>query len=282
MSIPTASSPAATPPIAVTGATGRLGGRVARILADAGVTQRLLVRDLSRAPQLPGATAALAPFGDGAAVQQALTGVSTALLVSASETPDRLDQHRTFVDAAVAAGVRHLVYISFLGAAPDATFTLARDHWATEEHVRVSGLSFTFLRDSMYAELLPMLVGQDGVIRGPAADGRVSAVAQDDIAEVAALVLREPAAHVGRTYDLTGPEALTLTEVGNILTAATGRTVTYHPETVQEAYASRAAYGAPDWQVDAWVSSYTAIAAGEMAAVSTAVADITGHPPRSM
>ena len=120
------------------------------------------------------------------------------------------------------------------------------------------------------------------MIRGPAGDGRVSAVAQDDIAEVAALVLRDPAAHAGRTYDLTGPGALTLTEVASILTAATGRTVTYLPKTVQEAYASRAAYGAPDWQVDAWVSSYTAIAAGEMAAVSTAVADITGHPPRSL
>ncbi|SNS68513.1 Uncharacterized conserved protein YbjT, contains NAD(P)-binding and DUF2867 domains [Geodermatophilus pulveris] len=278
MSIPRAAAP---PPVAVTGATGGLGGRVARILAGTGVAQRLLVRDPSRAPRVPGATTAVATFGDRAAVRQALTGVPTVLMVSASETPDRLDQHRAFVDAAVDAGVRHLVYVSFLGAAPDATFTLARDHWATEQHVRASGLSATFLRDNLYADFLPALVGEDGVIRGPAGDGRVSAVARDDVAEVAAVVLRDPGAHVGRTHDLTGPAALTLAEVADTLTAATGRAVTYHAETVQEAYASRAATGAPDWQVDAWVSTYTAIAAGEMAAVSTAVADVTGRPPRS-
>jgi uncharacterized protein YbjT (DUF2867 family) len=120
------------------------------------------------------------------------------------------------------------------------------------------------------------------VIRGPAGDGRVAAVAQDDIAEVAALVLREPAAHAGRSHDLTGPQALTLAEVATILTAATGRPVTYHPETVEEAYASRASYGAPGWLLDAWVSTYTAIAAGEMAAVSSAVPDLTGHPARTL
>ena len=270
------------PSIAVTGATGRLGGRVARLLADAGIAQRLLVRDPSRAPRLPGATAVVAPFGDPTAVRRALTGTSTVLMVSASETPDRVDLHRSFVDAAVAAGVEHLVYVSFLGAAPDATFTLARDHWATEEHVRASGLAHTFLRDNLYADFLPMLAGEDGVIRGPAGDGRVSAVAQDDIAEVAAIVLRHPGSHAGRTHDLTGPRAVSLAEVAATLTAATGRPVTYHAETVPEAYASRARYGAPDWQVDAWVSTYTAIAAGELAAVSSAVADVTGHPPRSL
>jgi NAD(P)H dehydrogenase (quinone) len=87
---------------------------------------------------------------------------------------------------------------------------------------------------------------------------------------------------VGCTYDLTGPAALTFAEAADILTALTGRKVTYHAETIEEAYASRAGYGAPDWQVDAWVSTYTAIAGGEMAGVSSAVADITGHPARSL
>ncbi|NUP04210.1 MAG: NAD(P)H-binding protein, partial [Nonomuraea sp.] len=69
-------------------------------------------------------------------MERALDGASTVLFVSASESADRLDRHRAFVDAAVAAGVAHLVYVSFYGAAPDATFTLARDHWATERHIR--------------------------------------------------------------------------------------------------------------------------------------------------
>ena len=94
-------------------------------------------------------------------------------MVSAAESADRLDQHRTFIDAAAEAGVRHIVYTSFLGAAPDATFTLARDHWVTEEHIRASGLAFTFLRDSFYLDFLPALAGEDGVIRGPAGDGLV-------------------------------------------------------------------------------------------------------------
>lgn len=269
-------------PLAVTGSTGRLGGRVARRLAAAGVPQRLLVRDPARAPDLPGAAVVRAPYGDGAAVRAALEGVDTVLLVSASETPDRVAQHRTAVDAAADAGVAHLVYVSFLGAAPDATFTLARDHWATEEHVRARGLTATFLRDSLYADFVPALVGEDGAIRGPAGEGRVAPVAQDDVADVAVAVLRDPAAHAGRTYDLTGPRALTLAEVAEVLSAATGRAVRYVPETVAEAYASRASSGAPDWQVEAWVSTYTAVAAGEMDVVSPAVPDLLGRPARPL
>ncbi|WP_409330915.1 SDR family oxidoreductase [Trujillonella humicola] len=269
-------------PIAITGTTGRLGGRVARRLAAAGVPQRLLVRDPARAPRLPGADAVRAPYGEPDAVRAALEGVATVLMVSASETPDRVDQHRAFVDAAAAAGVGHLVYVSFLGAAPDATFTLARDHWATEEHVRAAGLTHTFLRDALYADFAVHLVGDDGVIRGPAGDGRAAVVAQDDIADVATVVLGDPGAHAGATYDLTGPEELSLAEVADVLARVTGRPVSYVPESVEEAYASRAPSGAPDWQVDAWVSTYTAIAAGEMAGVSSAVPDLTGHPARTL
>jgi uncharacterized protein YbjT (DUF2867 family) len=203
-------------------------------------------------------------------------------MVSASESADRVDQHRAFVDAAASAGVGHLVYTSFVGAAPDATFTLVRDHWATEQHIRASGMAFTFLRDNLYADFLPGMVGDDDVLRGPAGDGRAAVVAQDDIADAATAVLTDPAAHAGRTYDLTGPEALTLHGVAAVLSEATGRRITYHPETVEQAYRSRAGYGAPDWQVDAWVSTYTAIANGELAEVSDAVPALTGHPATSL
>ncbi|MBI1378376.1 MAG: NAD(P)H-binding protein [Frankiales bacterium] len=268
--------------IGVTGSTGRLGGRVAARLAGSGARQRLLVRDPSRAPQLSGADVVAASYDEGAAVSRALEGVEVALMVSASESVDRVAQHLTFVDAAAAAGVQHLVYVSFLNAHPDATFTLARDHWATEQHIGRSGMSFTFLRDSLYADDMLRLAGDDGVIRGPAGDGRASVVAIDDVADVATEVLLRSAAHRDVAYSVTGPEALTLDEVAAVLTRRLGRTYRFHDETLEEAYASRAAYDAPDWLVEAWVSTYTAIAAGEMATVSTAVEHITGRPATSL
>jgi uncharacterized protein YbjT (DUF2867 family) len=269
-------------PLGITGSTGRLGGRVARKLADAGVAQRLLVRDPSRAPQLTGASAFPGSYADRQAVTAALQGLRTVLMVSASESPDRMGQHRAFIDAAAAAGIRQVVYISFYGAAPDCTFTLGRDHFATEEYLRASGMAFTFLRDNLYADFFPAMVGEDGVIRGPARQGLVAAVAQDDIADAAVAVLRDPEAHAGATHSLTGPEALSLDEVAAVLTERKGRPVVYHPETVAEAYASRAVYAAPDWQVDAWVSTYTAIAAGELAGVTNDVEKLSGHPATSL
>ncbi|GAQ59911.1 SDR family oxidoreductase [Streptomyces scabiei] len=266
------------PALAVTGSTGRLGGRVARRLAVREVPQTLLVRSPERAPRLPGAVAVRAEYADRNAVREALTGTRTVFMVSASESADRLAQHRAFVDAVAEAGVRHLVYLSFHGAAPDATFTLARDHFHTEQHIRASGLTYTFLRDNLYAEFVPDIVGEDGVIRGPAGDGRAAFVGQDDIADAAAAVLLRPDDHAGATYDLTGPESLSLYRAAAILSEHFGRTVTYRPETVEEAYASRSSYDAPPWQLDAWVSTYTAIASGELDGVSDAVPRLTGHP----
>lgn len=274
--------PGTTRLLGITGATGNIGGRAARALAARGVAQRLVVRDPSRAPSLPEAEVAQASYADFEAVRRALVGCRTVLMVSASESATRLDEHRTFVDAAAAAGVDHLVYTSYVGAGPHATFTLARDHHATEEHIKASGMAWTFLRDNLYLDFLPLLVGADGVVRGPAGSGRLAGVAQDDVAAVAVAVLSDPAAHAGSTYDLTGPEALTLAEVAAVLSGHLGRVVSFHDEGLEEAFASRASYGAPDWQVEAWVSTYTAIAAGEMAGVSGDVERITGRPPLSL
>jgi len=269
--------------VAVTGATGGLGGRVARRLAGRGVGQRLIVRDAARAPELNGAEAVVATYGDTEAMRRALDGVATLLLVSASEDRERVKLHTSAVDAAVAAGVERVVYTSFYGAAPDCTFTFGRDHWHTEEALKASGLRSTFLRDNLYIDFLPLLAGADGVIRGPAGDGRVAAVARDDIADAAVAVLLgdggDPARHDGRGYDMTGPEALTLAEIAEELSRVAGRPISYQEETVEEAYASRASYGAPDWEVDGWVSTYTAIANGDLEQVSGDLEALAGHPP---
>src|SRR4051794_11095245 len=271
------------PALAVTGSTGGVGGQVARLLAASGLAQRLPVRDVARAPVLDGAVPVpFTDYGDHDSVVEALRGVTTLFMVSAAENADRLGQHHTFVDAAAAAGVRHVVYTSFAGAAPDSTFTLGRDHFHTEERIRASGMDWTFLRDNLYLDFFSSIVGEDGVIRGPAGDGVVAAVTRQDVAASAAQVLADPAQHVGSTYVMTGPEALTMTQVAEIIARVQGREVSFHDETVEEAYESRKQWDAPDWQYDAWVSTYTAIAAGELAEVTDHVLRLTGRPPSSL
>ena len=263
--------------LAITGATGHIGGTTARLLTDAGEQLRLLVRDPSRAPSLPGAEVRQAAYGDAGCVA-ALIGVDTLLMVSGAESDDRVGEHRAFVEAAVEAGVRHVVYTSFVGASDSSGFLLGRDHGATEEIIRRSGLEHTFLRDNFYAEVLPFFADDQGAVKGPAGTGRVAAVSRRDVAEVAAVVLRDPSTHAGATYDLTGPEALTLDEVASVLTDLTGRPHRFVDETMDEARASRAHFGAPDWLVDAWISTYTAIRDGELEDVSEDVPRLLGRP----
>ncbi|WP_115728216.1 SDR family oxidoreductase [Actinomyces culturomici] len=269
----------ASPVLGITGSTGRIGGRVARLLADAGATQVLLARTPSRAPALPGATVRACSYEDTPASREALSGLDALFMVSASESAERLAQHLAFVEAARAVGVPRIVYLSFQGASPDATFTLARTHAATEEAIRASGMTWTFLRDSFYLDFFADLVGEDGVIRGPAGNGRCGAVAIDDVARVAAAVLLDLDAYEGRTLDLTGPEALTMDEVAAVISRVEGREVSFHDETVEEAYEFRKRWPAPQWQYDAWVSTYTAIRNGELALVTRDVEEATGRAP---
>ena len=270
--------------LAVTGATGALGGQVARTLAgsDFRFDLRLLVRYPARAPDID-TDVRTCEYADEAAAVVALRGVSTLFMVSAAEAPDRREQHRTFIRAAARAGVGHVVYTSFAGAAPDATFTHGRDHFDAESTIRETGMAWTFLRDNFYLDVLPLYADREGVIRGPADGGRVAAVARADVAATAVAVLRDPAAHAGATYTLTGPESLTLDEVATRAGAVLGRVLRFEDETVEEAYASRrAAYGAEQWQLDAWVSTYPAIADGSVARVTDDVRRVTGRPPRTL
>jgi uncharacterized protein YbjT (DUF2867 family) len=253
---------------------------VARRLAERGVPQRLVVRDADRAPKLPGADVVVAPgYHDRRAMAKALRGADTLLLVSGRESATRVEEHVSAIDAAVDAGVQRVVYTSFLGAAPDAVFTLARQHDATERHILSTGLSHTFLRSAMYLDFVPFLASADGVIAGPGGDGRCAFVARDDVADVAVALLTDPIPRTGRTYDVTGEERLSLTDAAAVLAEVAGRPVRYVEETVAEAYASRAHHGAPAFEVEGWVTSYEAIAAGELDVVTDVVRTLTGRAP---
>src|SRR5580700_2618812 len=266
--------------IAVTGATGQVGGRVATTLAARGARQRVIVRDRGRAPNIEGAEIRTASgYADTDSMRSAVEGADTVLLVPGRESANRLAEHRSAIDAIVAAGATRVVYLSFVNAAPDSVFTLGRDHYATEQHIRGSGIGFTFLRMALYMDFVPNnMVGPDGIIAGPAGDGRVAAVLRADVADAAVGALLDER-HVGQTYDLTGPEAFTLDEAAAVLSRLTGKAIRFHNETIDEAYASRAKYGAPMWEVDGWVTTYTAIAAGEEERVSDSVRLLSGHAP---
>lgn len=270
--------------IGITGATGAIGSRVARTLVAQGHEPRLIVRDATRVEAgLHGLPIAVVPGGyaDEPELRGALDGIDVLLLVSGAESADRMDHHAAAVRATRDAGVERVVYTSFFGAAPDCIFTLGRDHHATEQLIRDAGLEFTFLRDNLYLDLLPLLGGEDRVLRGPAGEGRLAGVARDDVAAVAAAALLDDA-HASETYELTGPESLTLAEAAAVMEETLGLPFSYVDETLDEAYASRASYAAPDWQVEAWVSTYTAIAAGEMDGVSDDVPRILGRPALSL
>jgi uncharacterized protein YbjT (DUF2867 family) len=268
--------------IAVTGASGGIGGRVAWRLAERGVRQRLVVRDPARAPEIESAEVRRASaYGARSEMTAALAGAETLMFVPAPESEDRVEQHLAAVDAAVEAGVARIVYLSFVGASPEATFTLARDHWATEQRIRSAGVDFTFLRMSLYIDFLPRMVSPTGVIAGPADGGRVGAVTRDDLADAAVAVLTS-GGHEGETYDITGPEAFSLDRAAAEMGRASGRPILFRDETLEEAYASRAVYSAPHWEVEGWVTTYAAIAAGELDVVSGEVERLAGHPPAGL
>jgi NAD(P)H dehydrogenase (quinone) len=298
---------------AVTGSTGEVGRRVAEGLACRGLKQRLVVRDPVRAPHLPGAEVArVSSYGDARGMGQALSGTETLFLVSAhdiigvthrsmmSGVPvpafDRVHEHIAAVAAAAAVGVRRIVYLSFVGAAPDATFILSREHFHTEEYIRSTGLAFTFLRQNLYMDKVAQHVSRSDVIRAPAGQGRVAWVSRDDVADSAIGALVLPG-HEGQVYDITGPEALTMAETAERLSAALGRRITYEAQTPHEARTARntsrmeemevsrkarTCQGLTDVEVEIWISHYLQIATGEAASVSDSVPMLCGRPAESL
>jgi NAD(P)H dehydrogenase (quinone) len=264
--------------VAVTGASGHLGRLVARELSTRGVRQRVVTRSPARTPLLDDAEVAIADYADVAAMSDALDGVGTLFFVSGHEAHDRLDLHRGVVQAAARAGVRRVVYTSFMGAAPQASFSYARDHAHTERAIIDAGMALTALRDSLYADWAPLFVGADGVVRGPAGNGTVAWVARADVARLAVAVLLDDT-HAGAIYDVSGPSATDMDETVRLLSAVTGREISYHAETVDEARASRAGAGVEDWQIEGWIGSYLAIATGEVGVTSHTIEALTGRRP---
>ena len=268
--------------IGITGVTGKLGSYVADLIDQQGIASIHLARSPERAKFYSSAEIRRMSYANTPEVVEALKGIDTLLMVSVRENPERVMEHKEFLDAAKLAGVEHIVYTSFYGADEKATFTLSRDHAQTEAYIKELGFTYTFLRDNFYLDFLIDIALENGEIRGPAGSGKVSAVARKDTSSVAAEILLHAKKWENQTLNLTGPEDLSMEEIVALLSKEAGKTITYVDESVEEAYESRKKWPAQNWEYDAWVSTYTSIKVVEQAGVSTDVEKVLGRPAMSL
>lgn len=269
--------------ILITGATGNIGSEFTKQLSAQKVPVRVMARSSKGAEAvaaLEGAEVVIGDFNDAKAIADALEGVDRAfLLTNSSEQAEA--QQSTFVDIASNLGVKHIVKLSQWSASPDSPVGFLRYHAAVEQKIREAGMEYRFLRPNLFMQGL--LAFRETIIRqgqffAAAGDAKISAVDVRDIAAVALAALTEEG-HAGRTYDLSGPEALTHGEMAEKLSKALGRQIQYvdvPPEAMMEALLS---IGLPRWQADGLIEDYAHYRRGEASAITSGVQDATGAPP---
>lgn len=268
--------------ILITGATGNTGSEILKRLCSAGIPIRAMQRPGRASSALPGVEIAEADFDDPNSIRRALDGVDRAYLVTNStERAER--QQLGFVEAASAAGVRHIVYLSQFHAATNSPVRFLHYHAVVENAIASSGIAFTHLRPNLYMQALlgfsPTITSQ-GRFFAPAGDARVSLVDVRDIADVAVAALTEDI-HQGKTYDVTGPQAISHSEIASQLSDALGKRITFVDIPESAMRETLVSIGFPPWQADGLVEDYAHYRRGEAAGVSVAVQQVTGHPPRS-
>ena len=268
--------------LVVTGSTGHVGRLVAGELSTRGMRQRLLVRDPLRAPDIAGAEIAMADYGDTQSIADALEPDDRVFMVSLHEGPEqRIPHHRAFIEAAASAGVAHIVYLSFIAAGPDAIFLHARSHGETERMLAESGVSWTAIRNSMYADDIPGWFDSDGLNTVPADEGRMSFSYRPELARAIAVTLTEPG-HEGKTYDIVTPQSVSMRELAEIAWAVTGQNYRYAPTSDtwwEERWRAR---GKEPWAIEAGLTSYAALRAGEFDVTSDDYRNLTGEDPLSV
>lgn len=271
--------------VLVVGATGQVGGAVVRELSAARVPFRALVRSPEKADDLRGYDAEIA-IGDlehPESLDDALRGISAAFLVTPSG-PRQPDLEGAFADAAARATERpHVVKVAALGWEKGQT-ALSRWHREAVERLVSAGQPHTVLAPNYFMQNL--LAGANsighGVLAQPAVDEPIGWVDARDIAAVAAHILQNPAPHEGRSYVITGPEALTYQQVADHLAAARGRAVRYQPASDAEVRRWLLAAGLPEYRVDALAELTELQRTGGAAVVTDEVTKATGRPARSI
>jgi uncharacterized protein YbjT (DUF2867 family) len=245
--------------ILVTGATGNTGSAVLQQLERRRAVVRAMVRSSKDASRVPNtsATVVVGNFDDPRSLEAALDGVTRAYLVTPS-SPDAEAQQVRFAELAAAAGLERLVKLSQFAAEESSPVRFLRYHATVERRIRELGIGFTFLRPNLYFQgllALQPMIAAEGHFVAPIGDARVSAVDVRDIAAVAAIALTEES-HDGKIYTITGPAAMTHTEIASALSRAIGRRVAFVDVPSDAFAAALKAAGVPPWQVDGLVEDY--------------------------
>jgi len=269
--------------IVVTGVTGVVGGYVARELAARGVPFRMVVRDPRRTPELPAAEVAVASYEDRESLAGALEPGDRVFMVSMHQAYDRrLELHRAFIDEAVRRRVGHVVYLSFIGAGANASFSHARSHGATETMLRDSGLSWSAVRNGMYGDEIASWFDPDGRITGSGGEGRISFSYRPELGQSIAVLLADEAYDDRDRVTITTPDAVSLRELAALATDLTGDDYRYEPLDREDWIAYRRSVGRPEWSIEAGISYYDGVSRGEADVVSRDFEELTGTPARTV
>jgi len=271
--------------IVITGAGGRLGRLIAAELKTKVKPSDVTLgsRDPQKLADLAaqGFKAVRADYDDAASLEKAFSGADTLLVISGDTDVDvRIAQHRRAFDAAKKAGVGNLVYVSFTNPSATSLFPFAAVNADSEAYLKASGLPYTIVRNGQYAENLANGLAhakQSGVLAQPGAAGKVAYITRADIATAIASVLTQDG-HVGKTYELTGPEAVDLSQIAAALSDALGKPIQAVDADPQEFAKVLASVGLPPYYVRALLGIFAAAAAGEYAAVSQDAEKFAGRP----
>ena len=276
--------------IVVTGATGQAGSEVVRALAARGERVRAFVRDPGPARPKLGANVELAvgDLADPRSVRAALDGAGT-LFLSCADDPRRVGWETSAIDAAVAAGVRRVVKLSAVGAAPGSPVAFWDWHGRVEEHLRASGTGWVILRSSWYMSNLLAAAAQvaaEGRLYAPAGQARIAMIDPRDVGAAAAEVLLSPGlaspGHEGRTYLVTGPEAITFSQVAAGLSAAVGHRIEFTDIPGEAAEQAMIAGGMPAFVAGQIVRIFAQLRQGADRRVTATVQALTGNAPRDV
>lgn len=270
--------------ILVTGASGHLGRHVvdsllARGVAPADIVAGVFTAEKGAPLRELGVTVVPLDVNDPATVTAALAGVSRVLLISGPDVANRVDGHRTVIEAAAAAGVELLVYTS-VARATSFAWPLGESHRITEEIIAASGVPAVVLRNNWYHENQTQDVlgaAESGVIAAATGDARVASASRKDYAEAAAAVLTEDK-HTGRIYELGGDTAWTYDELAATAGEILGREVRFVAQTLAERTATLEGFGLPA-EVAAFVASIDeGIAGGVLAESDGTLSRLIGRP----